>query len=237
MQSYLFFLRLNIRTFNVLLHIFQEELAELLNKHDNVTDRNPQSSVPQTTTKMERILPALRLYTLWLRKNVAVVACSVDSALGILQQKFWISFAQCLSLTAEVFPAETLSEVSRMFEEDVDTIGFKPLQCDQNKDVWVEAKLGQHETFESGRDMSREMLARVRDLLVTGLKLAFDEVSPPYAIPRVALTSASESPLRSIRIATASCTSLPCLALLTTIRLALTCEPLQLNTNTEKTLA
>ncbi len=177
MQSYLFFLRLNVRTFNALLQILQAELVKLLKKPNNVAAQNQPSPVPQITTNMHRVLPALRLYTLWLQKNVAVVACSVDSALEILQQKFWTSYAKCLSLTAEVFPVETLCETSGMFEEDADTIGFKPLQCDQNKGIWAAGKLGQEEAVESKRDISREMLGRIRDLLVTGLKLAFDEVS------------------------------------------------------------
>ena len=188
MQSYLFFLRLNVRTFNALLQILQAELVKLLKKPNNVAAQNQPSPVPQITTNMHRVLPALRLYTLWLQKNVAVVACSVDSALEILQQKFWISYAKCLSLTAEVFPVETLSETSGMFEEDTDTIGFKPLQCDQNNGIWAVGNLGQQEAVESERDISREMLGRIRDLLVTGLKLAFDEVSSRYAIPKVSLT-------------------------------------------------
>jgi len=188
MQSYLFFLRLNMRTFNALLQILQEELAKLLDKPNSVTPQNAPFPVPQISTNMQRVLPALRLYTLWLQKNVAVVACSVDSALEILQQKFWISYAKCLSLTAEVFPVETLSETSGMFEEDTDTIGFKPLQCDQNNGIWAVGNLGQQEAVESERDISREMLGRIRDLLVTGLKLAFDEVSSRYAIPKVSLT-------------------------------------------------
>jgi len=188
MQSYLFFLRLNVRTFNALLQILQAELVKLLKKPNNVAAQNQPSPVPQITTNMHRVLPALRLYTLWLQKNVAVVACSVDSALEILQQKFWISYAKCLSLTAEVFPVETLCETSGMFEEDADTIGFKPLQCDQNNGIWAVGNLGQQEAVESERDISREMLGRIRDLLVTGLKLAFDEVSSRYAIPKVSLT-------------------------------------------------
>lgn len=66
-----------------------------------------------------------------------------------------------------------------MLEEDVDTVGFRPLHCEANRGIWYDGdkqRTTWHESQEIPRLAFKELLFRIRGILVTGLELAFDAV-------------------------------------------------------------
>lgn len=180
MNSYLYFLRLNIRTFTTLLRILLDELRAFTDGNEAVSPTNKKGLTDRINPIMRRVLPALRLYSLWLHKNVAVLSNPIDASFSSLQEQLWTTYAKCLSATTEVFPSEHLSAVDYLLEEDEDTIGFKPLLCKENRDVWYDGdkfRARWHDVAENTRDINMEMLSRVTGFVVVGLKLAMDQVS------------------------------------------------------------
>lgn len=186
MQSYLFFLRLNIRTFVALLDVFQEALDGL--ELGKVTNASVDSKIlsQRITPIMARILPVLRLYSLWLRKNSTVLAQGLDSSFATIQEGMWTAYARCLSSIIQVFPSEHLSSLEYLLKEDEDTLGFKPLHCQENSEVWNVndiIKPRWHEISGKTRDANAEMLSRITGLVVVALKLAMDPVREVQSFP------------------------------------------------------
>jgi len=175
MQSYLFFLRLNIRTHLTLLRVFATELGKIRSK-----EVKPESLGTLVTPSMQRILPVLRLYSSWLSRNADVLSNNIDVNLQPLQAKFWTCYAQVLSMINATFPPQHLPQpLAYMLSEDEDTIGLIALHCDENRAVWfdgTELRTKWHEVPTQHRNGSTEMLARIRDLLAVGVGFAVNEV-------------------------------------------------------------
>jgi len=178
MQSYLFFLRLNIRTHLTLLRVFATELGKVQSK-----EVKPESLATLVTPSMQRILPVLRLYSSWLSRNVDVLSNNIDVNLQPLQAEFWTCYAQVLTMINATFPPQHLPQSpAYMLSEDEDTIGLIALHCDENRALWFdggELRTKWHEVPTHHRNASTEMLARVRDLLAVGVGFAVNEVCFP----------------------------------------------------------
>lgn len=175
MQSYLFFLRLNIRTHLTLLRIFATELGKVQSE-----EVKPESLATLVTPSMQRILPVLRLYSSWLSRNVDVLSNNIDINLQPLQAEFWTCYAQVLTMINATFPPQYLPQsIAYMLSEDEDTIGLIALHCDENRAVWfkdAELRTKWHEVPTQHRNASTEMLARIRDLLAVGVGFAVNDV-------------------------------------------------------------
>jgi len=175
-QSYLCFLRLNIRTFLTLLLALEDEL-----KTCKIGIANQQPLSDCVTPIMQRVLPALRLYSSWLFKNISVLANDVDPTFAPLQAELWSAFARSLSLINAKFAPDRLpAPLDYMLDEDEDTIGFKALHCDENQYIWYnESGLRPkwHDMPVQEREIGTEMLSRLRDLLTVGVALVVDRVS------------------------------------------------------------
>lgn len=178
-ESHLALLRLNLRCFTAMLEQLSTELDDLMmNNHaGQLVEAN--ALVSQLSPNAASLLPLLRIYSSWLRKNVAMIANLTDEASTGLHRNFWSAYARSLSVMAEVFPADFLPSLPYMLEEDVDTIGFQPIHCGANQSIWYDGdkiRTPWHEIQAAERVISTEMVFRIRGFLVTGLELAFNQV-------------------------------------------------------------
>jgi len=181
MQAFFFYVRLNLDTFSTLLRTWCTQLKESTGEQMTSTNGGGVQSLESRITDIARhALPALRLYSAWLLTNSQVLVSGLgDEATIGLVRRFWSTYTDSLSLIARAFPVQELPEVSYLLEEDIDSIGFKPLESDRSNKLWIDASSGsQKAKFSQGTRATpnTEMLARVRELLVDGLILAVDKV-------------------------------------------------------------
>jgi hypothetical protein len=177
MQSYFFFLRLNVKFFTAILEVYYVDLERHLQEHTETP-----SLVDKLTDLARHVLPALRLYSTWLLSNAHIVAARVgDEPIQNAMDHFWHIYAKTLSVMAFNFSFRELGEIPYQLEEDVDAFGLKPLNSDKSRKVWVDDATGQAKTKYNDEgvnrlDMDQEMLGRVRELLFDALLLAVDKV-------------------------------------------------------------
>ena len=181
MQAFFFYVRLNLETFSTLLRTWCTQLEESTDEKIAINaGEGVRSLEPRITDIARHALPALRLYSAWLLTNSQVLVSGLgDEAIVGLVKRFWSTYTDSLSIIARVFPVQRLPDVPYLLEEDVDSIGFKPLQSERSNKLWIDASSGvQKAKFSQSTraSLSTEMLARVRELLVDGLILAVDKV-------------------------------------------------------------
>jgi hypothetical protein len=138
MRTYFMYLRLNVKTFFVLLQVLQPEL-ERLSEADDVTkngDRSTQLS-DKITAVARRTLPGLRLYSTWFSRCWQVLNANIADTLTTVDvQELWKAYAATLTLLASSFPVDQLPAEDYMLEEDTDTIGFQPLVSPNTLKMW-----------------------------------------------------------------------------------------------------
>ncbi|TKA70748.1 hypothetical protein B0A49_07657 [Cryomyces minteri] len=187
LQAYLFFFRLNIKTFLTLLRLLQADLERISPEdRDFKQGERAQMLSDKITATTRRILPALRLYSCWALVNARIrsVALVGDAALEQPMRELWKAYAAALSLLAAAFPIEVLPTADYLLEEDADTIGFKPLISDRTMKNWYKEGVSgvlKPKFFDQGVERQHpnvEMLMRIRGLLWDGLLLAVDESIP-----------------------------------------------------------
>jgi hypothetical protein len=174
MRTYFMYLRLNVKTFFVLLQVLQPEL-ERLSEADDVTkngDRATQLS-DKITAVARRTLPGLRLYSTWFSRCWQVLNANIADTLTTVDvQELWKAYAATLTLLASSFPVDQLPEEDYMLEEDTDTIGFQPLVSPNTMKVWYNGENMKQKWTDLERNHPNvEMLMRVKDLLIDGLLL------------------------------------------------------------------
>ncbi|KAH3907510.1 hypothetical protein HBH56_189980 [Parastagonospora nodorum] len=174
MRTYFMYLRLNVKTFFVLLQVLQPEL-ERLSEADDVTkngDRAAQLS-DKITAVARRTLPGLRLYSTWFSRCWQVLNANIADTLTTVDvQELWKAYAATLTLLASSFPVDQLPEEDYMLEEDTDTIGFQPLVSPNTMKVWYNGENMKQKWTDLERNHPNvEMLMRVKDLLIDGLLL------------------------------------------------------------------
>jgi hypothetical protein len=174
MRTYFMYLRLNVKTFFVLLQVLQPEL-ERLSEADDVTkngDRSTQLS-DKITAVARRTLPGLRLYSTWFSRCWQVLNANIADTLTTVDvQELWKAYAATLTLLASSFPVDQLPAEDYMLEEDTDTIGFQPLVSPNTLKMWYNGENMKQKWTDLERNHPNvEMLMRVKDLLVDGLML------------------------------------------------------------------
>lgn len=174
MRTYFMYLRLNVKTFFVLLQVLQPEL-ERLSEADDVTkngDRATQLS-DKITAVARRTLPGLRLYSTWFSRCWQVLNANIADTLTTVDvQELWKAYAATLTLLVSSFPVDQLPAEDYMLEEDADTIGFQPLVSPNTMKLWYSGEnLKQKWTDLERNHPNVEMLMRVKDLLIDGLML------------------------------------------------------------------
>ncbi|KAK8152900.1 hypothetical protein BKA80DRAFT_314064 [Phyllosticta citrichinensis] len=180
-RAYFFFLRFNIKTFNILLQILQAELERLTGEDLDGSDSQPLSE--KVTAVARRVLPGIRLYSTWFMKNWSVLSADLEGSAHskVDAQELWKAYAETLTLLASAFHVSLLPMEQYLLEEDVETLGFQPLLADNTKRRWFDGSSPKAKW--SDEDVKRnhpndEMLMRIRDLLVDGLELVQDKESP-----------------------------------------------------------
>lgn len=182
MRTYFYYLRLNVKTFFILLQVLQPELDRLSEgddvKHQN-GDRATQLS-DKITAVARRILPGLRLYSTWFARYWQVLNANIADTLTTVDvQELWKAYAATLTLLASSFPVEKLPQESYMLEEDTETIGFQPLISPDTMKVWYMGDTMKQKWTDLERNHPNvEMLMRVKDLLIDGLVLTQNAEAP-----------------------------------------------------------
>jgi hypothetical protein len=175
MRTYFYFLRLNVKTFFILLQVLQPEL-ERLSEADDVTLHNGERAPglsDKITAVARRILPGLRLYSTWFARYWQVLNANIADTLTTVDiQELWKAYAATLTLLTSSFPVDQLPQESYMLEEDVDTIGFQPLVSPDTMKLWYNGGTMKQKFSDLERNHPNvEMLMRVKDLLIDGLVL------------------------------------------------------------------
>ncbi|KAF1364429.1 hypothetical protein EJ07DRAFT_99779 [Lizonia empirigonia] len=182
MRTYFYFLRLNVKTFFILLHVFQPEL-ERLSEADDVTHQNGDTArqlSDKITAVARRILPGLRLYSTWFARYWQVLNANIADTLTTVDvQELWKAYAATLTLLASSFPVDQLPQENYMLEEDTDTIGFQPLMSPDTMKLWYNGEVLKHKWTDIERNHPNvEMLMRIKDLLIDGLLLTQNADAP-----------------------------------------------------------
>ncbi|KAF2024155.1 hypothetical protein EK21DRAFT_94330 [Setomelanomma holmii] len=181
MRTYFYYLRLNVKTFFVLLQVLQPELERLF-EADDVTkngDRTSQLS-DKITSVARRALPGLRLYSTWFSRCWQVLSANIANTLSTVDvQELWKAYAATLTLLASSFPVDQLPAEDYMLEEDTDTVGFQPLISPETLKVWYNGgSMKQKWTDIERNHPNVEMLMRVKYLLIDGLLLTQNPEAP-----------------------------------------------------------
>ncbi|KAF2138144.1 uncharacterized protein K452DRAFT_277928 [Aplosporella prunicola CBS 121167] len=183
-RSYFYFLRLNVKTFFRLLQILQPELERLTGEDVNATEQSEELS-DKVTVVARRILPGLRLYSSWFTNNWKFLSADLDNFEGSISKvevrELWKAYAETLTLLASAFPADRLPAEQYLLEEDVDTLGFRPLISDKTLKTWYYGADLKPKWSDEGLKRSHpnvEMVMRIRDFLIDGLELTQDEDAP-----------------------------------------------------------
>ncbi|KAF1835822.1 hypothetical protein BDW02DRAFT_494931 [Decorospora gaudefroyi] len=185
LRTYSYYLRLNVKTFFILLQMLQPELDRICEGNDvkHKNDDRPVHLSDKITAVARRILPGLRLYSTWftrywtiLNSNLAGIADTLNT---VDVQELWKAYAATLSLLASSFPVDLLPPENYMLEEDTDMIGLEPLIHPSTMKVWYEGdKLKPKWTEIERNHPNVEMLMRIKDLLIDGLLLTQNEAAP-----------------------------------------------------------
>ncbi|KEQ93933.1 hypothetical protein AUEXF2481DRAFT_317470 [Aureobasidium subglaciale EXF-2481] len=179
MQSYFFFLRLNVKFFTAILQTYHDDLGEHIQEHTTTSDLTD-----RITDVARHVLPALRLYSTWLLSNAHIVTARVgDGPIQEAMDRFWHVYARTLSAVASSFSFRELSEVPYQLEEDVNAYGLRPLNSDRSCKVWLHVATGESKAKYDDEGVTRlkideEMLGRIRELLFDALLLAVDKDVP-----------------------------------------------------------
>ena len=182
MRTYFYFLRLNVKTFFILLQVLQPEL-ERLSEADDVTHQNGDNArqlSDKITAVARRILPGLRLYSTWFARYWQVLNANIADTLTTVDvQELWKAYAATLTLLTSSFPVDQLPQENYMLEEDTDTIGFQPLMAPDTMKVWYDGEALKPKWTEIERNHPNvEMLMRIKDLLIDGLLLTQNAEAP-----------------------------------------------------------
>ena len=181
MRTYFFYLRLNVKTFFILLQVLQPEL-DRLSEGDDVKHNGDRAThlSDKITAVARRILPGLRLYSTWFSRYWQVLNANIaDTITTVDVQELWKAYAATLTLLASSFPVDQLPQENYMLEEDTETIGFQPLISPDTMKIWYDGgDMKQKWTDLERNHPNVEMLMRVKDLLIDGLLLTQNAEAP-----------------------------------------------------------
>ncbi|KAF2849114.1 hypothetical protein T440DRAFT_508900 [Plenodomus tracheiphilus IPT5] len=181
MRTYFFYLRLNVKTFFILLQVLQPEL-DRLSEGDDVRQNGERAThlSDKITAVARRILPGLRLYSTWFSRYWQVLNANIADTLTTVDvQELWKAYAATLTLLASSFPVDQLPQESYMLEEDTETIGFQPLISPDTMKLWYDGGVMKQKWTDLERNHPNvEMLMRVKDLLIDGLLLTQNAEAP-----------------------------------------------------------
>lgn len=171
----------NVKTFFTLLEILLQELEQVWNEEDiGPLGTNLQLISGKLNATARRLLPSLRNYSSWLMCNYPALLGQTSEAATVQIKEFWRRYAETLSLLTASFPITELPTASYLLEEDLDTFAFQPLLTEDTKSRYQETddkfKLKIGDPGVQRLQPHEEMLVRIRDLVLDGLKLVVRKV-------------------------------------------------------------
>ena len=171
---------MNISTFTALLQLVIEELEH--QQEHGATNSNTRKAVDRVTAVMHRVLPGIRHYSSWL-------LYSIESSISNLSQRqfpmgaksnlqaLWIAYTKALTAFMSSFTVSDLLDIEYLLEEDEDTIGFVPFRACKVQNRFIhDEKPKPYGHLVSRHHPTREMLARIKELLLDGLEIVNGEV-------------------------------------------------------------
>jgi len=162
-----------------------QELERVASEH---TDDQPRSVADNVTAVARRMLPSLRLYSIWLLVNHKVLTNQIDdTSLNVQIKQLWQIYANSLSLLLATFPLRFLPNLDYLLEEDEDVLGFQPFALITEA---RNASLRQHLPKDRREHPNQEVLARVLCLIEDGCELCTEEVCFCRHLTRNVLTIA-----------------------------------------------
>jgi hypothetical protein len=187
-QSYYFYLRLNVRMVFVLLQILSPELDDPVTGEDlpNLSsDTEPRKPHDTITAVTRRILPALRQYSTWLVSQAHILVAKHPGSTNVYIKELWKLYADVATALITYFPDTELPCLDYLLEEDQNTVGFKPLRDPElapDANLYIdETGLLKARCTDPGVKRSHpniEMKGRVRDILLCAVTLAARDDSP-----------------------------------------------------------
>ena len=175
-----YFFKFNVRVFTALL--------ELL--HDNVVEYSEWfhltcvSADQKITPVMRRVLPCVRIYSSWVMTIVHHMVKQYEfydeffQALRSDLRRFWASYVETLTILVQQFGPDDVLDVGYLLEEDSETIGFAPFQYGSLMHRFLEeGNFRKRDRYNALRQsLAKEMLSRIRDLVIDAAVLADDGV-------------------------------------------------------------
>ena len=187
-QSYYFYLRLNVRMIFVLLQVLSPELGDPVTGEDLPNFSNetqPDKAHDKITAITRRILPALRQYSTWLVSQAHILVAKHPGSTSVYIKELWKMFADVATALITYFPDTELPSLDYLLEEDQTTVGFKPLRDPElapNANLYIDEKgMLKARCTDPGVERSHpniEMKGRVRDILLCAVTLATRDDSP-----------------------------------------------------------
>ena len=183
----LYFLKLNFKTMDTLLHLFSNELDKMNSPAYGFNLQNIQRKPEdKVSVVMRRLLPSLVNYSSWLLTAATGFATvqgegSFQSAFANNVHAFWTTYTKVLTKLINMFEPEDLPEIDYLLEEDEETIGFKPFQ---NRRLMNRYIVNNYRKPDSGsvarHHPNREMLGRIRRIITDGQQLASIDVGKGF---------------------------------------------------------
>jgi len=174
--------RLNVKTLLVLLRLLREELSAATSETSNLC--SAEDLAEKLSAIAKTILPVLRNYSSWFIINRKVLALElINPALDELTSQLWAAYVATLNALLRVFPFQALTEAvppaTVMLAEDVESLGFKPLQDAAVISRWyADGQLKPKYLSSRHNQPAAEtvMLVRIRALLEDATQMVQDEV-------------------------------------------------------------
>lgn len=194
-SAYVSFLQLNMRLFSTILEVFEVEITEQIDgaQASTAIERMVARALSPV---VRRLLPLIRIYSSWLSKSSTLLDSNFVP--DELKSELWNSLAKALTSVTATFSTDQLPNVEHLLDEDEETVGFSPLTSEEDTNVWyIEGKMKDkwHELTDQPRDITKEMLFRLKEFLVVGLTLAVQSVSIRVAADLSKLTREQPAPL------------------------------------------
>lgn len=128
---------------------------------------------PSITAVLRRLLPALRIFSKWLKANASIL----DDDTLLQQEEFWMTYSGFCRHLEALFPFHQLPELVHPLEEDFDMRGFSPLKrgmVESKKSTGIEGTADEQMATHQANEVhpNEEQLMRISDILCDGKLIA-----------------------------------------------------------------
>ncbi|RMZ83610.1 hypothetical protein DV738_g904, partial [Chaetothyriales sp. CBS 135597] len=163
---------LNIHTFTLLLQLLVDELGSAV-PDQGVVELDEASCIARLTPLCGKILPLLRLYSLWLLSTAQFIHESMEAIKHPGLEGFFDCYANALNILIKAFPLQKLPDSEHLLDED-HLISSSVIFSTPAKSRYIQQADGKPKSRRREADAKRtevEMLMRIKDLVKDGLFL------------------------------------------------------------------